>query len=313
MSRTTLALLAALAALPVWVWHSDVAPTPVQWALIRNLSLTMLAIALLCFVVGELSGNVSQVDKLWSITPPLYAWLATAQAGYEPRMVLMSVVATIWGIRLTYNFSRHGGYSWKFWSGNEDYRWAHVRRKRGLDNRLVWTAFHFGFICLYQNALLLLIALPVVLVQGTGAPTLLDVLLAALFLGLVGLETLADQQQWNFQTEKKRRLKSGEPLDGDYARGFITSGLWAHSRHPNYFAEQSIWVVFFLFSVAATGAFNWSVIGCLLLILLFQGSSKLSESLQADKYPDYPEYQRCVPRFIPSLRPFAPVRSQRAT
>ena len=133
--------------------------------------------------------------------------MATVQAGYEPRMVLMSAVATVWGIRLTYNFSRHGGYSWKFWSGNEDYRWAHVRQKPGLNTRLGWTVFHFGFICLYQNALLLLIALPVVLVQGTGAPTLVVARLAALDVGLVLLETVADQQQWNFQGEKKRRIK----------------------------------------------------------------------------------------------------------
>ncbi|MFA5938021.1 MAG: DUF1295 domain-containing protein [Sinimarinibacterium sp.] len=301
MSKTAITLLLALAALPFLVWQYDVAPTSMQAALLRDLTVTMLAIALLCFVVGEISGNVSQVDKLWSITPPLYAWMATAQAGYEPRMVLMSVVATIWGLRLTYNFSRHGGYSWKFWSGNEDYRWAHVRRTPGLDTRIGWTAFHFGFICLYQNALLLLIALPVVLVQGTGAPNVFDALLAALYVGLVILETAADQQQWNFQAEKRQRLKSGAKPDGDYARGFITSGLWARSRHPNYFAEQSIWVVFFLFSVAATGRLNWSIAGCLLLILLFQGSSKLSESLQAGKYPDYPEYQQRVPRFLPRL------------
>ncbi len=301
MSRTSLGLLLVLAALPVLVWRYDLAPTPAQLALLQTLSATMLGITLLCFVVGELSGNVSQVDKLWSITPPLYAWIATAQTGYEPRMVLMAALATLWGVRLTYNFSRHGGYSWKFWSGTEDYRWAHVRQQPGLNTRLGWTAFHFGFICLYQNALLLLIALPVVLVQGSGAPTLFDAALALLFVGLVVLETVADQQQWNFQAEKKRRLQGGAKLEGDYARGFISSGLWAYSRHPNYFAEQALWVVFFLFSVSATGALNWSIAGCLLLILLFQGSSKLSERLQAGKYPDYPDYQQRVPRFIPRL------------
>lgn len=301
MSKTSIALLVVLAALPFLVWQYDTMPTPVQLALLQDLTITMLAVALLCFVVGEISGNVSQVDKLWSITPPLYAWIATVQAGYESRMVLMSIVATVWGIRLTYNFSRHGGYSWKFWSGNEDYRWAHVRKMPGLDNRLGWTAFHFGFICLYQNALLLAIALPVVLVQGTGAPTLVDALLAALYVGLVLLEAVADQQQWNFQGEKKRRIKAGERLDGDYARGFITTGLWSRSRHPNYFAEQSIWVVFYLFSMSATGSPNWSIAGCLLLILLFQSSSRLSESLQVGKYPGYPDYQQRVPRFLPRL------------
>lgn len=128
-----------------------------------------------------------------------------------------------------------------------------------------------------------------------------DWLLAALYVGLVVFETIADQQQWNFQAEKKRRLAGGENLDDDYARGFITSGLWARSRHPDYFAEQSIWVVFFLFSVAATGRPNRTLAGCLALILLFQGSSRLSEGLQAGKYPGYPDYQKRVPQFVPRL------------
>ena len=51
-------------------------------------------------------------------------------------------------------------------------------------------------------------------------------------------------------------------------RGFIAEGLWSRARHPNYFAEQSIWVVFFLFSVAATGRVNWTATGCVLLMFV---------------------------------------------
>ncbi|MGH8506852.1 MAG: DUF1295 domain-containing protein [Stenotrophobium sp.] len=268
----------------------------IQRQLLCDVTLLMLAIAALCFVVGELTRNFSQVDKLWSIVPVLYAWVATVEGGLQPRMLLMAGVATIWGIRLTYNFSRHGGYSWKFWSGHEDYRWEHVRKKPGLGHPAVWALFDLFFIALYQNALLLAIALPIVMVHDTGAPGLLDYALAAVYIGLVAMETVADQQQWNFQKEKKRRIAAGEKSDG-----FISSGLWSRSRHPNYFAEQSIWVVFFLFSVAATGHLNWSIAGCLLLIVLFRGSSNLSESLQVAKYPRYADYQKRVPRFLPKI------------
>ena len=35
----------------------------------------------------------------------------------------------------------------------------------------------------------------------------------------------------------------------------------------DYFAEQSIWISFYLFSVSASGQwFNWSIAGCLLLV-----------------------------------------------
>jgi steroid 5-alpha reductase family enzyme len=303
MVKTAVLLILTLVVVPVLAFQFGQPLSGLQWTMLRHVGWLMFAVALLCFAVGELSGNVSQVDKLWSIVPVLYAWVIVADGGYDPRMVVMAAVATVWGVRLTYNFSRHGAYQWKFWTGHEDYRWAHVRKQPGLNTKWGWKLFHFGFICLYQNALLLLLVLPLVVVQGAPrALNALDWALAALYVALVAFETVADQQQWNFQAEKKRRLAAGGKLDGRYAGGFIHDGLWARSRHPNYFAEQSIWVTFFLFSVAATGAINWSAVGCLLLILLFQGSANLSESIQAQKYPEYPLYQARVPRFIPRWR-----------
>ena len=66
-----------------------------------------------------------------------------------------------------------------------------------------------------------------------------------------------------------RRKGAGEAL-GEYKRGFITSGLWAWSRHPNYFCEVSLWWTFYLFGVAASGDWlNPSIIGCVLLTVLF--------------------------------------------
>ena len=274
--------------------------TDAQWSLVRTDTWVMIVIAALCFVVGELTGNVSQVDKLWSIVPVGYAWIATVQAGFDGRMVLMAALATVWGARLTYNFSRHGGYSWRFWSGAEDYRWAHVRQLPVLRTRAGWTLFDLVFIAGIQNVLLLWIALPIVRAHQAPHPLgVWDWLLAAAFVALVALETFADQCQWRFQNEKKRRLAAGEPLDGRYARGFIADGVWAWSRHPNYLAEQAIWVVFWLFAVAATHRVDWTAGGCLLLIALFQGSSRLSEGIQLEKYPAYPQYQRRVPRFLP--------------
>ncbi|MEZ5071841.1 MAG: hypothetical protein R2751_13005, partial [Bacteroidales bacterium] len=64
-----------------------------------------------------------------------------------------------------------------------------------------------------------------------------------------------------------------------------------------------IWLVFYFFSVSATGAwFNWSLMGALLLVLLFYGSSQFSESVSAGKYPAYSRYQREVPRFLPGVK-----------
>jgi len=47
---------------------------------------------------------------------------------------------------------------------------------------------------------------------------------------------------------------------------------------------------------------NWTIGGCILLVILFKGSSDFSEELSANKYPAYKDYQKSVPRFIPFLK-----------
>ena len=52
-----------------------------------------LLVSLSCFVVSTVSGNYSQVDKIWSITPFVYTWMAVGNT----RTLLMTILATIWG------------------------------------------------------------------------------------------------------------------------------------------------------------------------------------------------------------------------
>lgn len=303
MLRTILVLIATLIALPVVAFYYDQPLNPEQWNAVKTLFQAMLIIALLCFAVSEITRNYSQVDKLWSLLPIGYAWYVATQAGFEARTTLMATLVTLWGLRLTYNFARRGGYHWPPWRGEEDYRWAVLRQNPIMNKRLRWTAFNLFFISLYQNTLILLFTLPVIVAwQGRNTPlNALDAAAALLMFGFIVLETVADQQQWNFHQEKHRRRQTGEPL-GQYARGFCTSGLWGRVRHPNYAAEQALWLSYYLFSVAATGRWlNWSLAGGILLMLLFLGSSDFSEKISAGKYPEYKAYQKRVPRFWPKL------------
>jgi steroid 5-alpha reductase family enzyme len=213
----------------------------------------------------------------------------------DARLALMAVLVTLWGSRLTFNYARKGGYK----PGHEDYRWPELRRNM---NPVVFQLFNIGFVAIGQNVLLLLFSSPLYVAwRARGTPlNELDFLAALLFLALLAGETTADQQQWEFQTEKYRRIANKEKLTGDYALGFITSGLFRFSRHPNFFCEISIWFVFYLFSVAASGVLlNWTLIGALLLCGLFQGSTNYTEDLSLRKYPAYAQYQQITSRLIP--------------
>lgn len=304
MLRTTLILICTLIALPIVAFYFDQPLNVEQWAAVQRAFTVMTGIALSCFFVSEITGNCSQVDKLWSIMPVLYTWLFAYTSGWNDRLVLMAVLATLWGTRLTFNFWRRGGYHWVPWRGEEDYRWGVLRKMPMLQGRWRWVAFNLFFISFYQNTLILLFTLPAVVAwQGTEQPLhVADWAVSGLFAFFLVIEAIADQQQFDFQKEKYRRLRMGEPLEGDYALGFRTTGLWGWVRHPNYAAEQAIWLTFYLFSVSATGRWlNWSLAGAILLMLLFLGSSDFSEKISAGKYPAYRDYRRKVPRFFPDL------------
>mgnify|MGYP002620526474 CR=1 FL=1 len=58
--------------------------------------------------------------------------------------------------------------------------------------------------------------------------------------------------------------------------------------------------MFFAFGAIAAGSvLQWTVIGPVLLTLLFLGSTAFTESITKSKYPEYAEYQRTTSRLIP--------------
>ena len=261
-----------------------------------------------CFIVGELTGNNSQMDKLWSLLPIAYTWIIAVRGGFAPRLVVMAALATLWGARLTFNFARKGAYKLKFWEGTEDYRWSIVRSGPPFKGRRwAWMLFDLLFVCIYQNALVLMTTFPALVSMNSTAPFgWIDACAAVLMAGFILYETVADEQQWAFQTRKWALIGAGQKLEDlpePYCKGFNTTGLWSRSRHPNYFAEQGTWIAFYIFSIGAgVGIFNWSVIGALLLVVLFLGSSALAEQISGSKYPLYSDYCAKVSKFFPWKR-----------
>ena len=175
------------------------------------------------------------------------------------------------------------------------------------EGRLAWGLFDLLFISIYQNVLVLMTTFPALVSMNSTVPFgWVDVLAAALMFYFIAHETIADEQQWAFQTTKWKMINAGQKLEelpAPYNKGFNTNGLWSHSRHPNYLGEQGTWCALYIFSIGAgVGVFNWSIIGALLLIVLFLGSSALAEEISSGKYPEYAKYCQAVPRFFPGKK-----------
>lgn len=184
-------------------------------------------IALCCWITTLITNNFSQIDRLWPILPTIYAWgFVYTSMQYNrnsERVTLMASLITMWCVRLTYNYWRKGGYS----KGEEDYRWTHVKKMFYYpDIKIIFHIFNFVFIAFIQNWLLLGLAVPIWFVQNQNYEPLnyMDYLLTILFVVFFAIEVTADEQQWNFQQLKKQSNKQ----NGDYKRGFLSTGLFRY-------------------------------------------------------------------------------------
>ncbi|WP_419164436.1 DUF1295 domain-containing protein [Candidatus Palauibacter sp.] len=264
--------------------------------LIGHLDLCLI-LAAVVWLLSVITREYSWIDRLWSLCPPVYCLLVAAGLDFaSARVNLMTALVILWGARLTFNFARKGGY----WAGGEDYRWAAVRESTGP---VGFQVLNVTFISFGQMLLIWLFASPMHQ-AGVWAETplgWLDYVATVLLLVLLAGETLADEQMWAFQQDKKRRLAAGEEV----VQPFMTSGLYRYCRHPNYFCEIGMWAVFYLFAVGASGQWlHWTGLGFILLIALFIPSTRLTESISAAKYPAYRDYQARTLALVPRPRSY---------
>ena len=251
-----------------------------------------LVLAVSVWLLSVITREYSWVDRIWPICPVVFCLLvASADNFSSARVNLMTALVFLWGARLTFNYARKGGFK----KGGEDYRWIVIQQQLGP---VGFQVLNVAFIAPGQLLLVWLFASPIHQAWLWRQQPLnwLDAVAAALFLLLYFFEALADEQMWRFQENKRQRIAAGQAID----QPFITTGLFRYSRHPNYFCEIGMWWVFYLFAVAGSGQWlHWTGLGCISLTLLFIASTRLTESISADRYPGYVDYQRSTPALIP--------------
>ena len=249
-SLAVVALAYVTAAGGAWLAAYAVGPHRPAWAL----GLGYLVAALVIYAWSLAVDNGSMFDAWWSVLPPLAAvWLAHAATDGVPglRTALVLIVVWVWGIRLTSNWARD-------WPGldHEDWRYLELYTK-GPKPLISLVAVH-----LFPAAIVFLGSLPLVpaLVWGHRPVGPLDWAAAAVGLGAVALEFVADEQMRRFARTKR----PGEVMD---------RGLWRYSRHPNYFGEILFWWCLWLFALAADPAWWWTVAGPAAMVVMFLTAS----------------------------------------
>ena len=244
-----------------------------------------LAATVAIFVFSRLYKNSSFYDAYWSVIPPLIAlyWTmaATAQGIDMTRAWLVVILVWLWGVRLTANWAT-------FWPGleHEDWRYGPIKTNAGKWNALA----DFSAIHLFPTVIVFAACLPIYAAVAMDARPLnaLDYLAAAVTLIAILIELVSDIQLHRFLTHRK----PGE---------IMKTGLWALSRHPNYFGEWLFWAGLALFGLAAVpSAWWWVLPGAIAMLVMFLVASiPMIDKRSVERRPEYQAHMARVSGFVP--------------
>ena len=251
--------------------------------------LLVAAVFLALWLLAVRRVNAGWVDFGWSASLVLlvgwYALMLDDGTGW--RRLLYFALAALWGARLaTYILRR------LLREAGEDPRYRYLREHWApRANR------NFLFFFQAQGLANLLLTAPILLLMHLPRPqfTLFDGLGILVIAGAVVGETMADRQLAAWKANPENRGKTRR------------RGLWAVSRHPNYFFEWLHWVGYPVLGLALLGtplAAWWplTLVGPLVMLLLlvqFTGIPYTEKQSLKSRGEDYRAYQREVSAFFP--------------
>lgn len=242
------------------------------------------AVFFVVWLISVFKKDASIVDILWGPACALPGFVTYLQiGGAHPNQLLLTVLVGVWGLRL-------GGYLAKRnLPHGEDQRYQHMRRRAGSDKAFAVKSLFTVY--LMQCVLSWFISFPVQLgqagLEGDSVGTLAYVGAAIWFVGIV-FEALGDHQLATFKADPANKGK------------LMTVGLWAWTRHPNYFGDACVW--FGLTLIALQSPYGIYAVASPLIMALFLvkiSGKALTEKIMSKKYPEYADYKARTSGFIP--------------
>lgn len=248
-----------------------------------TLALILFVYMSLWFVFSLIKKRNDVADVAWGLGFVLLTWASYLISGASgSRGVLVGILVSVWGLRLAWHiYTRNKGKA-------EDYRYLQWREEWGK-----WFYLRSYFqVYFLQGVLLFFIITPVLLINkdAGGELALLDIIGVAVWLFGFYFEAVGDAELAKFIKNKDNKGK------------LMQSGLWAYTRHPNYFGEVTQW--WGLWLVALSVPQGWfGIIGPItitFLILKVSGIPMLEKKMAEN--PEFAEYKRRVSMFVPLPR-----------
>ena len=245
-------------------------------------ALVLAAYMLMWFVISIIRRRNDVADTAWGLGFVLVAWLSLYLGGASLIKGLVCVFVSIWGIRLAQHVHARNK------NKPEDFRYAQWRQ--------TWKYFYlrsFFQIYVLQGVLLYLISLPVQFIQFEAVSSITWFTLLGCCIWAFGLvfESVSDAQLKAFIIDPRNKGK------------IMDRGLWAYSRHPNYFGEVTCWWGLYIVGLSQSVSAAWTIIGPLTitaLILFVSGVPMLEKKYLGNS--NYEEYKKRTSIFIPWFR-----------
>ncbi|MGW0025683.1 DUF1295 domain-containing protein [Rhodococcus sp. NPDC003383] len=244
------------------------------------------------FAVGRRIGRYNVVDVAWGAGFVYVAAVAAAIGSGDPvRRVLLLVLVTLWGVRLTWHMHRKSA------GKGEDPRYTALLNRAGgasVGNgasEATGIAIVVRKIFVTQGAAQWFVSLPIQ-VSAVAGPTRglgTVALIAGVVLWAVGFvfEAVGDRQLRAFKADPANR---GRIMD---------RGLWAWTRHPNYFGDATVWWGLWLIAASVwPGVLTVASPAIMTYFLVYATGARLLERSMSRR-PGYPEYQQRTSYFLP--------------
>jgi steroid 5-alpha reductase family enzyme len=228
--------------------------------------------------------DVSIIDRFWGPLCAASGVLTLLQTGvFSPHALLLVSLSCIWALRLAYHITKRN------WNAGQDFRY-----EEDSSPKLTRASSPLGslvFVFFGQASLAWLISFPVQLGQFYSAGEELS-LLAWIGVAVWGIGFMFEMVgDWQLRRFKAKPENQGRILD---------QGLWAWTRHPNYFGDSTVW--FGLFLIAAENPLGvYSIFGPLILLyfLVRLTGKDLTERVMLAKHPAYSQYMESTSGFFP--------------